>query len=1364
MQNPYSPLKKIYNSESGVVLVTVVILLALLLIMVVAFLGIATSERKATKALSDESEAFTLSDSAISLVTSQLRAATSGLGTTETWASQPGMIRRYNNQGQLTKVFRLYSSSELTSDVTGPFDLAAELPPADWASQPAIWTNLNQPGKVASDDTDTASTRLIYPILDPSATTDVEGLSIENAPGGTGDIQAPMPVKWLYVLEDGSIVPIVGGSGKTAKVGGSPTASNPIVGRIAFWADDETCKVNVNTASEGVYWSTPRTNAASDELLADRQPVKNEFQRYPGHPATTSLSPILGKWLGTNPQTYYDLTPRIVRGGSDGGSRKVDPSTPNIVLDKDRLYATVDEYIFKALGATGQRQPNNTALTQDVIEKNRFLLTTVSAAPEVNLFNQPRISLWPLQVDPARRSPVDKLIAFCASTGDRTAQKPFYLQRETIYKGMTDSSSQRPTRDYENVARNKEMYSYLQKLTSENVPGFGGRFSSKLGADRDQVLTEMFDFTRSGVNSLSKGNSTGNFDYAPTRPPEGGQEGEGQIIPLQIAANNTMGFGRFVTITEAAIIIYPSQIALPTDLPPGQSPIVDVPMPQNDKDAGATRKVLRAKSVRAFVMVEYFCATPGFPAWSPSFNINLAVTGFTLNGRPLLQGGSLSPYALIGGGNAPGDGGGRWLAGYGHTTSMFGLFQPFQKKVDQKRDFNASGQSDGYAWRSAAPVELTLADPSTNPGEASSGLDFSGGTLTFTIRNKRLESVQTVTMEFPSTRIPVPYIWPKSKAVMDAAVTQIANGQQPNWTSLYRPLEVDLDNRMRLFQGSEQNSLVSQFLDIPAMQTLINTTKIDAASLLIMRPGDVVRSMEADANAAPKGDLRFYAATKTVPKEWFGKGGFPGQYDSTDRVRGRFAQGLRQNNNWQFLGQFATFPDNIDGGDRFTPSEVQYGADVHPYHRTPTILTSGSLVKGFRPSGTYSGVNWFQGNTSLGNQQKVLSDGAFTTARGVSAALRSDGRPGDFDTGYGMTEDGPYINKPDESNSFFEPGDGFANEKHLGSYYSRGLYIMDRTSLNNVPNRQIASAVAFGSLPSGIKRNQPWQTLLFSPNPAGRTTPSTSAPTAADHPGFANPPDHTLLDLFWMPVAQPYAISQPLSTSGKININYQIMPFSYIKRRTPMYSLMKNVHVEALSPIVAAPSGGGGSYHQSPDDSMPWETRYNINMDETTGTLRGFEQRFDQGDIFRSASEICDIFLVPKRRVAQTGTGDPIGRAYPGSDPTYDTMTAWWNRHELTGDNMREAPYNHIYPRITTKSNTYQVHMRVQKIQKNVKSPPDEFQTDVDQVTAEYRGSAIIERYVDPNDPELPDFAQASDLSLDEFYNFRVSQRQKFRP
>jgi uncharacterized protein (TIGR02600 family) len=393
-------------------------------------------------------------------------------------------------------------------------------------------------------------------------------------------------------------------------------------------------------------------------------------------------------------------------------------------------------------------------------------------------------------------------------------------------------------------------------------------------------------------------------------------------------------------------------------------------------------------------------------------------------------------------------------------------------------------------------------------------------------------------------------------------------------------------------------------------------------------------------------------------------------------------------------------------------------------------------------------------------------------------AYNAGGRPGDWDTGVGRTEDGPYINKPDDTGIKGTTGarDG---------YFARDGFTEETTARTYSPNRQICSAVAFGSLPTGVhpipansNRVGPWQTLLFCPNPPSRVRSSTLEPIQTDHWGFRPPRDHLLLDMFWMPVVEPYAISEPSSTAGKINLNTQIIPFSYIQRDTGIHAALRSVRITALPAELAwakdAPTTGA-SADQMEESYKTWqnwlkyETVYEVNADET---MKGFRQRFDQGDIFRSASEICDIFLVPKPMSGRTYY--PRADGLPSSSPTYESMVTWWNGSltsqkdgfELTGDNVRESPYNQLYPRLTTKSNIFTVHYRVQVLKKARSTAADEWDESKDAVTAEQRGSSIIERYIDPNDPELPNYFANPTQSgaLDDYYRFRVITRKTFMP
>lgn len=131
------------------------------------------------------------------------------------------------------------------------------------------------------------------------------------------------------------------------------------------------------------------------------------------------------------------------------------------------------------------------------------------------------------------------------------------------------------------------------------------------------------------------------------------------------------------------------------------------------------------------------------------------------------------------------------------------------------------------------------------------------------------------------------------------------------------------------------------------------------------------------------------------------------------------------------------------------------------------------------------------------------------------------------------------------------------------------------------------------------------------------------------------------------------------------------------------------------------------------------------------------------------ASEICDVHLVPEHLTLEAMTKD------------------FWERHALTGDNSRERPYANIYPRLTTQSNIYRVHVISQVIKKSRDADPAKFDLELDVPVAEYRGCSLIERYIDPGEPTLPDYATnaaGSTDTLSDHYRFRIINQERFAP
>jgi uncharacterized protein (TIGR02600 family) len=229
-----------------------------------------------------------------------------------------------------------------------------------------------------------------------------------------------------------------------------------------------------------------------------------------------------------------------------------------------------------------------------------------------------------------------------------------------------------------------------------------------------------------------------------------------------------------------------------------------------------------------------------------------------------------------------------------------------------------------------------------------------------------------------------------------------------------------------------------------------------------------------------------------------------------------------------------------------------------------------------------------------------------------------------------------------------------------------------------------------------------------------------------------------------MPVIEPYAISQPSATSGKINLNYRIQPFDYIRRESGMHAVLKATKFLALQPTDAStykpldPAGRNTPFMA--------DRRRDVDIE---ATLAAFDTRYQNEGVFRSASEICEMHLVP-----------------PGE--TVSSMQAFWAAHPLSGDNVREKPYVDIYPRVTTKTNTFTIHYKVQVLRKAKGEAPEEWNEQLDSVVAESRGSTIVERYIDPNDDRLPNFANLPltdpSANLDQYYRFRIVSSSTFQP
>lgn len=426
---------------------------------------------------------------------------------------------------------------------------------------------------------------------------------------------------------------------------------------------------------------------------------------------------------------------------------------------------------------------------------------------------------------------------------------------------------------------------------------------------------------------------------------------------------------------------------------------------------------------------------------------------------------------------------------------------------------------------------------------------------------------------------------------------------------------------------------------------------------------------------------------------------------------------------------------------------------------------------------------------------------------------------GDFDNGIANARDGAYVNKPDEGNFYAKE----YTRNNVKKFYRSGYFYEPwhnsddwRTGVYMTPNRIVSSPVMFGSLPTGVwpggnvgtsalsgvsySEGKPWQTLLFRPHASSNANYGKGV--TPGHPGDNNPRDHYLLDLFFMPVVEPYAISEPLSIAGRINLNYQIVPFTNITRATGMHAVMKGEFMTAIplgdtdnakvyysSRLNAASNEGQAAWSNSGD--VFWNegthTKYWHRPIDVTKTLYQFDQKFQHSatgsnhalnryrGLFRSPSQICEIHLIPDVSQGASSGGEILGsigniNANTSGTNLQTVMEQFWQNHPTTGDNTRERPYSNIYARVTTRSNTFRVHMRAQVITKARSTAPDTMDPIKDAILGEYRGSALIERYIDPTDVTnpLPDYAATAnplgEKPLDTFYKFRTLESKRFSP
>ena len=945
-------------------------------------------------------------------------------------------------------------------------------------------------------------------------------------------------------------------------------------------------------------FSYPQSAALGDAGLGQNQPALHEFQRYPGHPATTCLSSVFGWDLSNNSglgraslvQAITNAIPRIsdyANGAQPagslnstmGGTVAVSGTSGVLSTDMDRLYADLDEFQFTPTRVA--QSMGSAAIAQEDVESCRFFLTAHSKAPELNMFGLPRVAIWPLwdQSNAAKRSTFDQEILRCATIATGTGGSSSDPHNMAVFRNDPTTG----TADWQ-ITRNPQVFGYLQKMMNTNVPGFGNSFVNKYqAADCDQLLAEIFDYIR--CTNLADNSVSNGVTATPYTVSSGNGNNTGQVVPLQVSSsggvsvtqfngNNPRGAGRIATVAELDLELVKVEDRINPKLAETGSntcPIVNI---TNAYESGSTTAIHPTNialtpntAVEWALIPRFFSPMAGYVGLAN--NLQMKFNFATAN--PLKVGGSAvaapaTPATLIDKGRFP-----------------------------SSRDSDVGGNIGAVFFLDPAapatnmwPTGLVLVNGQT--GQAMS----IGGSVGWSIAAPYNGNViQSGTFTFPTVNVPIPGL-------------ALTNG---TWEGTFRAPKYTVTGSTGTFTYPQGNS-----------------------------GGTASRGNLRAAKGSPWNNDQFYV--------------FSG---STHVLRAAVATGT--------LNKIAILGDERMIALSANLGATAYGLGTKTSGTMPTV--SDYIVSSLREGDCSIGINaptLYFSSPANGVPFSSYQFGRNTPGEmapdipAMSGSLQmASGIPVDFDNGMGGIFDGPLMNKPDEGMNT-----GGAEVPYIGDYQADEQITAPHPTLFS-PNRQVSSPVMFGSLPVGL--DHPWRTLLF--RPATLPGYQSAAGSSYTHPGNATPqtqvPDHLLLDLFWMPVVEPYGISEPFTTAGKINLNTQIAPFTYITRTTGLNGVLKSVMLTAISPGGTASSPPGtnpfaGNYKSAynpgngpqpnattryPIDTAGTISQLTVASPDSTSAYPEFSRTSHtttNPNFFVSASQICDLPLIP------TGyTGGPKG-------------------------------------------------------------------------------------------------------------------------
>jgi hypothetical protein len=431
------------SRRQGAALIITLFFLVIISVIAFAFLDAARVDRSTSNSHFERTRATNLARSGIEAVVGTLqREAGDPPQTTNSnyfprnWISQPGALTVTDGSDK-TKLVKSVPLSSGEPSATG----------LDWTLQPP---DLN-----------------VQLLTDPAAhllTDKVTMVDDPQNPGKKKPQSVVMKVRWIYVRQDGTVDLDVKGLPVEKPV--LTDLTNPIVGRYAYWADDESSKINYNLA-----WR----NDLNEPGAQNPNPI--------GNPTRVDLRALRDK----NNQLVPDLIANSIHGyitaDAAGKPANYQPGTMKRFFNSP----------FDA------RQIENLT-TREVMAANKFALTHYNSDPDTTYYGRPRMMLTTQQSN-AEIQDVNRPV------GVPPVIRPFLdiLATPNTDPGRTAGISGPKL----NAVVNDLINNYLKRTDWPMVDGAHSiqekYYKSYSGADRDarlaQVALNIIDYVRSVESS-----------------------------------------------------------------------------------------------------------------------------------------------------------------------------------------------------------------------------------------------------------------------------------------------------------------------------------------------------------------------------------------------------------------------------------------------------------------------------------------------------------------------------------------------------------------------------------------------------------------------------------------------------------------------------------------------------------------------------------------------------------------------------------------------------------------------------------------------------------------------------------------------